>query len=86
LEIILFLTLLGSCIGSGVYDYEIKLPNNYELWHINSRDIRIGYREGSSLNLFDENKELIGIEPLVIEYYNDDRYVYAKVISPSDID
>jgi hypothetical protein len=84
LYIILF--VLTSCMGPGLNDYAIDLPNNYAIVHVNPNNIIIGYKSTkSTLSIYNNNKGLIGIEPFIVAYYSDERYVCAKRISQSNI-
>lgn len=69
--ITLILTLfLVSC--AGVSDWSYKLPNNYEVWRINSADIVVKY-------VGDEIVEA-EIPAFVKEFSYDDRYVCTRNI------
>ncbi len=39
--------LLAGCIGPGASDWRYELPNDYEIWRINSRSIRCIRAEGN---------------------------------------
>ena len=66
---VLALTLsLTSCAGTG--DWSYKLPNNYEVWHINSTDVEI-----KCVDLEDEGEM---IPSFVKEFSYDERYVYSR--------
>jgi hypothetical protein len=84
--VFIIFVLSVSCIGPGLNNNNIiKLPNNYELWRVNAQDVRIGYKyENDRLSLYDSNGFQIGIEPLIVAYYYDARYVLVKSISQTD--
>ena len=67
LILVLFLT---SC--AGVSDWSYKLPNNYEVWRINSKEIIIKY-------VGDETVDA-EIPSFVKEFSYDDRYVFTRNI------
>jgi hypothetical protein len=78
--------LVIGCIGSGLNDWKYKLPNNYEMWHINSNEIVVGLRDSNyTLRMYDDEHNLIGIPAHIIYFANTDRYVYAKTLKPDDI-
>ena len=63
----LFLT---SCAGNG--DWSYKLPNDFEVWHINSKEIIIKY--------VGEDIVEANIPSFVKEFSYDDRYVFTRNI------
>ena len=68
---IFVLTLcLTSCAGTG--DWTYKLPNNYEVQHINSKDIVIKCVDS------EEASEMI--PSFVKEFSYDERYIYSRNI------
>lgn len=78
--LIVMITFLG-CVGAGLSDWKLKLPNNYEMWHINSRQIVIGYASTQdSLSWTNTEGKLIGIEAHIIEFCYNDRFVGAKQV------
>lgn len=60
--------LLTSCAGTA--DWDFSLPNDYELWHINSNEILVKY-VGEEQN-YDE------IPSFVKEFAYNERYVYTR--------
>ncbi len=71
LTYIFALTLcLTSCAGTG--DWSYKLPNNYEVWHINSTEIVI-----KCVDLENPGET---IPSFVKEFSYDERYVYSRNI------
>jgi hypothetical protein len=78
--------LIAGCFGSGLNDWRYELPNNYEMWHINSSKIVVGLRDSNySLKIYDSTHNLIGIPAHIIYFAYTDRYVYAKTINPDDV-
>ena len=71
---------LFSC--PGLNDWRYKLPNDYEMWHINSSNITVGLagKDNSSLSIYDGGI-LIGIPPHIIDFGHDEKYVCAKIIT-----
>jgi len=65
--------ILSGCAGAG--DWEVKLPNNYEIWHINSKEIKV-------VDVHDNNAEII--PSFVKEFTYDSRYVYTCNIDSID--
>ncbi len=63
---------LTSC--AGLSDWSFELPNDYEVWHINSKEIKILYVEGNG----NSGKEVI--PSFVKEFAYDNRYVYTRNI------
>jgi len=59
---------LTSCAGLG--DWTYKLPNNYEVWHVNSHDIVI-----KSVDLDNPGEK---IPSFVKEFSYDERYVFSR--------
>ncbi|MEL3912445.1 DUF3997 domain-containing protein [Treponema pedis] len=81
--LVFFLALLTSC--PGLLDWSYVLVNGYEVWHINSDDIHIGFTEdGSTLKTYLDDK-LIGVPPYVTAVWHDDRYIIARHISHDDV-
>lgn len=79
LALILVMTLITSC-GAGMSDWKLILPNNYEMWHINSKEIIIGYKDTESSLTTGRDGTTIGIKADVVEVCFNDRYVGAKQI------
>lgn len=82
LSSVLFFILLvtTSCIGPGLSDWSLKLPNNYEMWRINSKEIVIGYKNTDySLN-YNDNGTITGVKGYVDEFCLNDNFVGAKQI------
>ena len=65
LTVVLFLT---SCVG--VSDWSYKLPNGYEVWRVNSKEVLIKY--------VGEETADAGIASFVKEFSYDDRYVFTR--------
>ena len=61
---------LTSCAGTG--DWTYKLPNNYEVWHINSNEIVI-----KCVDLKDPGET---IPSFIKEFSYDERYVFSRNI------
>jgi len=83
--IIIKLIILNFCTGAGLSDWSYILPNGYEMWRINSSDIRVGFvgENRSSLSMYNGNIQdgtLIGIPPHIIEFGYNEKYVCAKII------
>ena len=83
LILIIFSQLFFSCVG--LNDWRYKIINNYEIWHINSNEIVIGYviDNENSLSIHENNKadgRLIGIPQKVIEFCNNEKFICAKVV------
>lgn len=80
ISIILLIMSLSACasnaISSGINngDWSYKLPNNYEIWRINSREIVCGKKDGenSLSNVINEN--------YVLEFKYNERYVCLKCV------
>lgn len=85
LFILLLITSLSACTSNteennintdGVHngDWSYKLPNNYEIWHINSRKIICGKKDGknSLSNIISEN--------YILEFNYNERYVCLKCV------
>lgn len=74
LTIFFFSVFFATACGAGLGDWEVELPNNYRVIHLNSQDIRISYddKDGSS--------EKVKINSFIKEFAFDDRYVYARTI------
>lgn len=68
--ILALILCLISCAGTN--DWSYKLPNDYEVWHINSTDIVIKYTGAES--------SCEGIPSFVKEFSYDERYVYSRNI------
>ena len=68
LMIILCISLM-SCSGTG--DWSFELPNNYEMWHINSNDIHIKYI-GDNITNGSE------IPNFIKEFAYNERYVFTR--------
>ena len=73
--IVIFSIVFSACstfnFGSNDWKYD-KLPNNYQVWQINSNDIVIGKYMGVSLDII--------IETYVIEFCFNDMYIGVKQI------
>jgi hypothetical protein len=87
LILFIYFQLFFSCVG--LNDWRYKIINNYEIWHINSNEIVIGYVKdnGNSLTIHENSKadgRLIGIPPKVIEFCNNEKYICAKVVLKKD--
>lgn len=65
LTVVLFLT---SC--AGVSDWSYKLPNGYEVWRVNSKEVLIKYAGEETVDA--------GIASFVKEFSYDDRYVFTR--------
>ena len=65
LILVLFLT---SC--AGVSDWSYKLPNDYEVWRINSKEIIVKYVGNETVDA--------EIPSFVKEFSYDDRYVFTR--------
>lgn len=83
LRILSFLIILSSivilftgCIG-GVGDWEYSLPNDYEIWRVNSQTVVFGKNEGDH---FEQE-----IERFVISFCHNDRYIGLIRIPMDDI-
>ena len=83
LKILSFLLILSSmviffngCIG-GVGDWEYSLPNDYEIWRVNSQTVVFGKNEGDH---FEQE-----IERFVISFCYNDRYIGLIRIPMDDI-
>lgn len=68
-------TVFNSQINNN--DWSYKLPNNYEIWHINSRKIVCGKRNN-------ENSISTVVGQYVSEFCHNDKYVCLKCIEVSD--
>ncbi len=78
-KIVLFISLiLILCLTScaGVSDWSYKLPNNYEVWRVNSKDIVVKYVGDEILDA--------NIPSFVKEFSYDDRYVCTRNIESID--
>ncbi len=74
--------LIARGIGPGMSDWSLKLPNNYEMWHINPQNIMIGYKDSQyTIKTVDNKGRNIGIPGDVIEFCYNDRYVGAKQVN-----
>lgn len=80
------LCLFTSFAGPGLNDWTYVLPNGYEMWHINSRQIKIGLAENQGLALTDNEANSIGIPAHIVAFWHDDRFVCAQTILPDDVD
>ena len=76
LLLIITLLLLCSCASPGTQDWSYPLPNDYEIWRINSKSIVIGYKDPNSTGL-DTSQ---GIDEYVFEFCYNERFVCAKQI------
>lgn len=80
ISITLLIMSLSACASStipyGIHngDWSYKLPNNYEIWRINSREIVCGKKDGESSlsNVINEN--------YVLEFKYNERYVCLKCV------
>lgn len=80
ISIILLVISLSACTSNTVIygihngDWSYKLPNNYEIWRINSREIVCGKKDGenSLSNVINEN--------YVLEFKYNERYVCLKCV------
>lgn len=66
--------ILSSCAGAN--DWIYQLPNGYEIWHINSKEIVIKYRG--------ENETSSEISSFIKEFSYDAQYVFTRNISSID--
>ena len=71
---LLLVLVLTSC--AGVSDWSYKLPNNYEVWRINSNEIIVKYAGDETVNA--------EIPSFVKEFAYDDRYVCTRNIKSID--
>lgn len=67
---LILVLLLTSC--AGVSDWSYKLPNDYEMWRINSKEIIIKYVGNEAVDA--------EIPPFVKEFSYDERYVFTRNI------
>ena len=86
--LILVILSFSSCIGAGLSDWKYELPNEYEMWHVSSKNIKIGLTSSdkNSLTLFNGKNELIGIPPTIVAFSYTTRYVFAIVKPNTDIE
>ncbi|MBP3360211.1 MAG: DUF3997 domain-containing protein [Clostridia bacterium] len=71
---LLLVLLLTSCAGAS--DWSYKLPNDYEVWRINSKDIIVKYVGDKAVET--------EIPSFVKEFSYDDRYVCTRNIESID--
>ena len=69
-SLVVTILFMSSCAGTG--DWTYKLPNNYEVWHINSTEILI-----KCADLQNPGEK---IPSFVKEFSYDDRYVFSRNI------
>lgn len=68
LSIALLCFVVSSCAGTN--DWSVALPNNFEVWHINSKDIKIVYTGDAT--------DVKGIPTFIKEFSFNDRYVCTR--------
>ncbi len=80
ISIVLLIIPLSACTSNTITygvnngDWSYKLPNNYEIWHLNSREIICGKRDvdNSLSNVISEN--------YILEFKYNERYVCLKCV------
>lgn len=72
--LLIFITLMISACGPGLGDWEVDLPNDYAVHHINGQDIRISDNDNGY------HPEKARIDSFIKEFSSDDRYVFARTI------
>lgn len=65
---------LAGCAGAG--DWEVRFPNSYALWRINSQEIVFGLEDGSGLETI--------VEPYVHSYAQEGNFVFLRCSDPPE--
>lgn len=77
--IIISFFMMSSCIGAGYSDWSYELPHEFELWHINSKEIKIVY-VGDSPLIGTKGEKTLGIPSFVKEFAYNERYICTRNI------
>lgn len=65
--------LLTACFGPGLNDWQYELPNDYEIWHVNSHSIVCGKKDT-------DNSLSKAVDAYIAEFCYNNQFVGLKCI------